>query len=63
MGTGGGTVIEECGGFSKSSVKLGFSEQTTLSDFADGASSNGPEAGRLIALDSSWLIKCRLTLS
>ena len=42
VGTGGGTVIEEWGGFSKSSVRLGFSElaeQATLS--------KGSQAGRL----------------
>ena len=46
---GGGTVIEEWGGFSKSSVRLGFSEHTTLNDLADGAPtlSRGSEAGRL----------------
>ena len=49
VGTGGGTVIEEWGGFSKSSVRLGFSEHTTLNDLADGAPtlSRGSEAGRL----------------
>lgn len=63
VGTGGGTVIEECGGFSKSSVKLGFSEQTTLNDLADGALSRDPEAGRLVPFGSFWFpIKCILTL-
>lgn len=45
VGTGGGTVIERLGGFSSNSVKLGFSEQTTLETLLTGALSRGELAG------------------
>lgn len=44
VGTGGGTVIDKCGGFSSNSVRLGFSEQTTLGTLATGAFSSMPLA-------------------
>ena len=37
VGTGGGTVMDKCGGFSSNSVRLGFSEHTTLGIFEPGS--------------------------